>query len=170
MNMNRLRTSILALLFAFAIAKTALPQSAPRAAPPATASNGPVAFPMTLGDMMNTFVQPRHEKLGLAGRAQNWALAEYALVELRQTFAGIIKAEPHFRGLPVGELVDAAVMQPMNAVETAIGEQDPKKFAGAYAQLTAGCNACHKAAFHPFVVIKAPTVSAFPNQDFSPRP
>ena len=31
-----------------------------------------------------------------------------------------------------------------------------------------GCNACHGALFHPFVVIKAPDASAFPNQKFAP--
>lgn len=53
---------------------------------------------MTMGDMMNTLVQPRHSKLGLAGQDANWPLASYALVELRQVFAGIAKAQPRFRG------------------------------------------------------------------------
>jgi len=30
-----------------------------------------------LGDLMTTTVQPRHTKLGLAGRAQNWSYAAY---------------------------------------------------------------------------------------------
>jgi hypothetical protein len=172
MNNISFRAGIPALLFTVAATTAALPQAAPQPTAPAAGTEGAaaVAFPMTLGDMMNTLVQPRHVKLGLAGQARNWALAEYALVELRQTFAGIVKAEPHFRGLPIGELVDAAVSGPMNAVETAIREQNAKKFAASYAQLTAGCNACHQAAFHPFVVIKAPAVSAFPDQDFNPRP
>ena len=59
------------------------PQSAP-----------PVPYAMTMGDMMNTLVQPRHLKLGIAGHAGNWPLAAYALVEIRQTFAGIVKAQP----------------------------------------------------------------------------
>lgn len=155
-----------ALLFLVVTGSAALPQGAP---PVNQASEAPVPYTMTLGDMMDTLVQPRHAKLGLAGRAQNWPLAEYSLVEIRQVFAGIVKAQPRFRGLPVGELVDAAVSQPMNAVEAAIKQQDPAKFAAAYAQLTQGCNACHAAVEHPFVVIKAPDASAFPNQDFSLR-
>jgi len=55
---------------------------------------------MTMGDMMDTLVQPRHAKLGLAGRAANWPLAAYALAEIREVFAGITKAMPRFRGLP----------------------------------------------------------------------
>ncbi len=31
-----------------------------------------------------------------------------------------------------------------------------------------GCNACHMELDHPYVVIKTPDASAFPNQDFKP--
>ena len=168
MNKHPVYLGALALLFATAAGDTAFPQAAQQpAAAPAGVAVAPYA--MTLGDMMNTLIQPRHAKLGLAGRAQNWPLAAYALVEIRQSFAGIVKAVPKFRGLPVGQLVDAALSQPMDAVDAAIKEQDAKKFAAAYAQLTAGCNACHTALDHPFVVIKPPDASAFPNQDFNPR-
>jgi len=162
------RTPLLAplvLLSAAAPAGVALPQAAAPAKPAAPA---PAPYVMTMGDMMNTLIQPRHAKLGLAGQARNWPLAQYALVEIRQAFAGIVKAQPRFMGLPVDQLVDAAVTQPMNAVDAAIKEQDANKFATAYAQLTAGCNACHTAVEHPFVVIKVPEASAFPNQDFNP--
>lgn len=135
--------------------------------PPPSADKAPaVPYVLTMGDMMNTLIQPRHTKLGLAGRAGNWPLAEYALVEIRQAFAGIKKAQPKFRGLPVPELVDAALGAPLDAVEAAIREQDTKKFAAAYDRLTQGCNACHQSVDHPFVVIKPPDASAFPDQDF----
>jgi hypothetical protein len=159
-----------ALISVGAIVGFASAQTAPSASsPPSGAGAAPVPYTMTLGDMMNTLIQPRHAKLGLAGEAQNWPLAQYALAEIRQAFAGIVKAQPRFMGLPVQQLVDAAVTSPMNAVDAAIKQQDPQKFAAAYAQLTAGCNACHTALEHPFVVIKVPDASAFPNQDFNPR-
>jgi hypothetical protein len=158
-----------ALLFVAAFDGTALPQTAAPAPPPNSANAAPGPYALTMGDMMNTLIQPRHAKLGLAGQAQNWPLAQYALVEMRQAFAGIEKAQPKFAGLPVAQLVDAALGQPMNAVDAAIKEQDAKKFDAAYAQLTAGCNACHTAIDHPFVVIKPPDASTFPNQDFSPH-
>jgi hypothetical protein len=141
-----------------------LSQGAQQPAPPPDAA--PVPYALTMGDMMNTLVQPRHAKLGIAGRAGNWPLAGYALVEIRQTFAGIVKAQPRFRGYPVGELVDAALSAPLRAVDAAIKQQDTAKFAAAYDQLTQGCNACHASLDHPFVVIKAPAASAFPDQDF----
>lgn len=169
MNRPAVLVAALALVFAVVAPNAGRPQTASPAAGAAANANAPVPYALTMGDMMNTLIQPRHAKLGLAGRAQNWALAEYALVEIRQSFAGIVKAQPRFNGLPVGQLVDAAVTAPMNAVEAAIRQRDPKRFAAAYDQLTQGCNACHTAVDHPFVVIRVPDASAFPNQDFSPH-
>jgi len=145
---------------------TAQQPAPPPSAPPVAA---PAPYTPTMGDMMNTLVQPRHAKLWLAAHAENWPLAAYALVEIRQSFAGIVKAQPRFRGLPVAELVDAAMSQPIAAVDAAIKQKDAAKFAAAYDQLTQGCNACHATVDHPFVVIKAPDASAFADQDFSPR-
>jgi len=166
MNKSRASAGALAMAFLIAAGSAGSPQIAP---PPQPLPSAPAPYVLTMGDMMNTLIQPRHAKLGLAGHAQNWALAGYALVEIRQSFAGIVKAQPRFRGLPVGELVDAALSQPLDAVDAAVKQQDPKKFAAAYDQLTQGCNACHGAVDHPYVVIKAPDASAFSNQEFSPR-
>jgi hypothetical protein len=68
--------------------------------------------------------------------------------------------------LPVAELIDAAMTQPIGAVDAAIKQRDAQKFAVAYNHLTQGCNACHAAVDHSCVVIKTPDASAFPNQDF----
>ena len=129
-------------------------------------ANAPVPYVMTMGDLMNTLVQPRHLKLGLAGQAQNWPLAKYALEQLRAAFANIVSAKPKFAGMPVGDLVDLALTPPLNAIEAAIKQQDAQKFAAAYDQVTMGCNACHMELDHPYVVIKTPDASAFPDQEF----
>jgi hypothetical protein len=153
----------------FSAAGIGFSQTAPQPAsppPPPPAPNAPVPYVMGMGDLMNTLIQPRHAKLGLAGKAENWALANYALVELRQAFAGIAKAVPKFRGMPVGDLVDLALTQPFKAVEAAIKQQDAQKFAAAYDQVNQGCNACHMELDHPYVVVKTPDASAFPNQEF----
>ncbi len=163
MNVRIARIAVLAALSLAGAAGVAFSQTAP---PPPPASSGPVPYVMGMGDLMNTLIQPRHAKLGLAGKAENWALANYALSELRQVFAGIVKAVPKFRGMPVGDLVDLALTQPLNAVEAAIKQQDAQKFAAAYDQVTQGCNACHMELDHPYVVIKTPDASAFPNQEF----
>jgi hypothetical protein len=156
------KTIVLIGLIAAAVIAAARAQQ-----PSPSAASAPVPYVLTMGDMMNTLIQPRHAKLGIAGHAGNWALAGYALVEIRQAFAGIVKAQPKFHGYPVADLADAALKQPLAAVDDAIKAQDAKKFATAYDQLTQGCNACHASLDHPFVVIKVPDASAFPNQDFS---
>src|SRR5580698_5870012 len=130
MNKHYAPIAMLAMLLLLAARGAGLSQT-----PPLPPDATPMPYAMTMGDMMNTFVQPRHAKLGLAGRAGNWPLAAYALVEIRQAFAGIVKAQPRFRGLPVAELADAAMKQPLAAVDDAIKQQDPKKFAVAYDQL-----------------------------------
>jgi hypothetical protein len=168
--MKRSLATIILLAAAALLARdnASLAQNASPPAPPPAAA-GPVPFQMTMGDMMNTLVQPRHAKLGLAGKAENWALALYAITEVRQAFNAISKSLPRFRGLPVPELVEAAVGQPIKDVAAAIKQQDAQQFAAAYEKLTQGCNACHATADHPFVVIKAPDESNFPNQDFNAR-
>jgi hypothetical protein len=168
------RTTFIAI-FAIGIITTAslgfwqtthAPAQQPASPPP----NAPVPYVMGMGDLMNTLIQSRHAKLGLAGKAENWALANYALSELRQVFERIGKAVPKFRGMPVPDLIDAALTAPLGAVEAAIRQKDPQKFATAYDQVTLGCNACHIELDHPFVVIKTPDASAFPNQEFgAPR-
>src|ERR1700691_6165279 len=87
---------MLAALAAFAGTATFAVRSAAQDEPnPADAA--PAPFSPNMGDLMNLLIQPRHAKLGLAGKAENWPLANYALAELRQAFAGITKAVPKFR-------------------------------------------------------------------------
>jgi hypothetical protein len=134
----------------------------------------PAPFQPHMGTLMGMLIQPRHAKLGLAGQAENWPLAAYALRELKQGFAVVAKAVPRFRGQPVAELVDGAVSHPLTLLDFAIKLRYPAQFNEAYGQLTAGCNACHATTGHPFVVIKVPEagvpgLSAFPDQDFVPK-
>jgi hypothetical protein len=166
MSIRIARIAVVAALSLAGAIGVAFAQSAPPAPPANSGPAPPVPYVMGMGDLMNTLIQPRHAKLGLAGKAENWPLANYALSELRQAFAGIVKAVPKFRGMPVGDLVDLALTQPLNAVEAAIKQQDAQKFATAYDQLGQGCNACHMELDHPYVVIKTPDASAFPNQEF----
>src|SRR5215510_9187511 len=114
----------------------------------------PAPFNPQMSALMSMLIQPRHAKLGLAGKAENWPLAAYALRELKQGFAVVAKAVPRFRGRPVAELVDSAVGQPITLLDFAIKLRYPSQFNDAFGQLTAGCNACHATNEHPFVVIK----------------
>jgi len=105
----------------------------------------------------------------LAGKAENWPLARYALRELRQGFLVVSHAVPRWKGLPVPDLVDAAMTNPITRLDFAIKLRAAKQFDEAYGELTAGCNACHGTTDNAFIVIKAPDASAFPNQEFQPK-
>lgn len=111
----------------------------------------------------------RHAKLWLAGKAENWPLAAYALKELRQGFLVVSHAVPRWKGLPVPDLVDAAMSRPITLADVAIKLHSAKQFDEAYGELTAGCNACHVTTDNAFIVIKAPEQSPFPNQEFQPK-
>jgi len=123
-----------------------------------------------LGELMTAFVQPRHIKLGLAGGAQNWTYAAYELGELRETFDDVGKLVIKHGNLEIAPAIAATVKPPMDTLDKAIKAKDAAAFTKAYADLTAGCNACHQSAEHPMIVIKVPDIAgtAFLDQDFSP--
>ena len=129
----------------------------------------PAPFNPQMAALMGMLIQPRHAKLGLAGAAENWPLANYSLRELRQGFAVTSRAVPRWKGLPVPDLFDAAVDRPLKLIEAAVKLQYKAQFDEAFGKLTEGCNACHATTEHPYIVIKAPAASAFPNQDFEPK-
>jgi len=126
----------------------------------------PAPFNPQMGALMGMLIQPRHTKLGLAGQADNWPLAAYMLRELKGGFAVVAKAVPRWKGLPVPDLIEAAVDNPLRVVDAAIKVRSRSQFDEAYARLTDGCNACHATTDHSFVVIKVPDVSPYPNQEF----
>jgi hypothetical protein len=135
---------------------------------PNPADAAPQPFNPQLSALMLMLIQPRHAKIGLAGHAENWALAGYAFKEMQQGFGVISRAVPRFKGLPVGELIDAALKQPFAVLDFAIKAGDTRQFNEAFGKVTAGCNACHSSTDNPFIVIKAPDASNFTNQEFSP--
>jgi hypothetical protein len=128
----------------------------------------PQPFNPQLSALMNMIIQPRHAKLGLAGKAENWALAGYMFKELKAGFGVVGRAVPRWKGLPVPDLIEAAMDQTWPVLDFAIKAGEPHQFMEAYGKLTQGCNNCHATADHAFVVIKVPDASAWPNQEFQP--
>jgi hypothetical protein len=136
---------------------------------PRAADAEPAPFNPQMSALMSMLIQPRHAKLGMAGKAENWALAGYAFKELKQGVAVISRAVPRWKGLPVPDLFDAALSPSFAVLDFAIKAGEPNQFAQAYERLTQGCNNCHSTMEHPFVVIKAPDgTGPFPNQEFKP--
>src|SRR5262249_50859021 len=136
-------------------AQTAAP--AQGAAPP---------FNPGFADLMNRLVQPRHAKLGLSAREEDWALARYGAHGLKASLANIGHWRPRLGEQSVPDMMEATTGEPIKAIEAAIEARDLGKFNAAYARLTEGCNSCHVALNHKFIVIKEPDRSLFGNQDF----
>jgi hypothetical protein len=123
-----------------------------------------------MGDLMTMLVQPRHIKLALAGKAQNWVYATYELSELRNAFGRISHTIPTYRTWDTAQMIAALMQRPLSDLDHAIIAADAEKFASAYGELTQACNACHATQEHPMVVIKVPASPMFPDQDFRRKP
>ena len=121
-----------------------------------------------LGDLMTAFVQPRHIKLGLAGKERNWLYAAYELDQLRETLADIAEILPKYRDLSIPDMITSTVREPLAALNRAIQAKDSNQFSEAYGRLTASCNTCHQSYDRAAIVIRLPTVNSFPDQDFRP--
>ncbi|MGH8217195.1 MAG: cytochrome family protein [Steroidobacteraceae bacterium] len=123
----------------------------------------------SFGDLMTMAVQPRHIKLGVAGRAANWAYAAYEVNELRNAFARIARTIPLYNGADTQALFVAMTRASLDSVTAAIKDRNAGEFHRAYAQLTAACNACHVSQRHAFVVITVPLTSPYADQDLRAR-
>jgi hypothetical protein len=158
------------LLAAIAVLGLGADAQTPQAPPAPQTRGGPASTTLNyvpgVGDLMDLLVQPRHAKLGLALKAGNWPLAAYAHKELAQSFRTVATVQPKFKNLTVSEMIESMTGEPMRSLDDAIRARDPKRAAAAFADLTDGCNACHTALEHAFVVIKVPEASSFPNQEF----
>ena len=161
MSSRRQTIAVVAATLAFA---AVLPGTARADDPPAGG-----AFRFGLGDHMTVLIQPRHLKVGLAGRERNWEYLKHGIHELEEALEHAGKAVPKWRDLDIAALIKGATEAPIEAVEKAIDKKDAAAFDAAYQRLTEACNACHHSAKVDMVVIQVPKgPSPFLNQDFRP--
>ena len=145
---------------------------APSAATPATQvapikTDTAPAYHPSMGDLMTMAVQPRHIKLGFAGKTRNWTYAAYEADELKNAFSRIARTIPDYRNTDVAKTANTYMKAPIEALTAAITNSDARAFDVAYAEVTDGCNECHQALEHPAVRIRAPTnAEAYADQDF----
>ena len=151
---------IFAILFAAVLLAT-LQARAQEASTPQAATPGPASEPYEpgLGEIM-ALQQMRHIKLWFAGRAGNWPLADYEIDELKEGFDDVNQRLG-------GDMVEKAVAARIAALEKAVEAKDRAAFANAFDQLTAGCNSCHQALDHAFIVIQRPTSLPYSDQSFA---
>lgn len=131
--------------------------------------------PFTPGvdDLMTMLVQPRHQRLYLAGTRKNWELAAFQASELRSSLRRIAEVYPVYLGIDIPQALDAMIVPALKDLDAAIASASPVRFESAFRRVTQSCNDCHVFTEHPFLVVKVPdpnAMSAFADQDFSPRP
>src|SRR5256714_13545004 len=85
----------------------------------------PAPFNPQMSALMSMLIQPRHAKLGLAGKAENWALAGYAFKELKQGVAVVSRAVPRWKSLPLPGLFDAALSPSFAVLGFGIKAREP---------------------------------------------
>jgi hypothetical protein len=127
------------------------------------------AYVPGLGDFMTAAVQPHHIKVGLAGHTGNWPLAEYEAKELRETFEDVTTYQGAWHDFPIAKLVKTNLEPALDDLDKAVAAKNPANFKKAYDRVTAACNSCHQATSNGFVVIKTPSGSDFPDQEFQPH-
>ncbi len=127
----------------------------------------PPSYRPVTSDLMNTIVQPRHIKLWLAGSGGDWEYAEYERHNIGGALARIATAIPDYKGRSMADLIEAFATPQLADLEIAIKAKDPAAFGTAYEALTLGCNQCHQATNHAYVVIKRPSSDPFADQGFS---
>ncbi len=81
-----------------------------------------------MGDLMTIAVQPRHIKLGLAGKQKNWQYATYELSELRNAFARIARTIPKYQNMDTAEMMTALTQAPLDTLAEAITATSSAKF------------------------------------------
>ena len=133
---------------------------------PAPAQTAQPDYHPSLGDLMTMAVQPRHIKLGLAGRARNWGYLTYEASELRNAFNRVARTVPTYRNQDMAGMVAANIKDPLDHLDEAIKARDGRRFDSAYAEVTRACNSCHQGLGHAEVVIQPPQAGMYPDQSF----
>lgn len=154
--MKPLFAAVAASLYLMAVGANAQNAPAPAAAEPAATSAGFAG----LTEIM-ILQQLRHIKLWFAGHAGNWALANYEIGELSD---GFDEVDQQLGGGTANTMVGA----PLKELQKAVDDKNSAAFAAAYDRLSAGCNACHHALDHAFIVIQRPTTLPYSDQTFAP--
>ena len=162
--MHRLRNA--AVLAAASVALAVPAGSRAQPAPPAAAAAPVPDYHPSFGDLMTMAVQPRHIKVGVAGKARNWTYVTYESSELRNAFGRIARTIPAYRGSKLADLFAAGITPQLDEMDAAIKAKDGKAFDAAYGHLTQACNACHAALEHAYVVVQEPQGSPYADQDF----
>jgi len=117
-----------------------------------------------VGEIMNGIIQPHHYKLYLAGKQQNWILADYEIKQLKGGFDRVGKYHKNTLSANAIPIISPSI----TAIEKFINEKNTTLFNRGFIALTKACNTCHQATGYGFNIITVPVENSFGNQQFSP--
>lgn len=123
-----------------------------------------VDYHPSFADLMTMAVQPRHIKLGIAGKARNWEYVAYEARELRNAFNRVARTIPTFNKQSMPDMFNANIMPAMDKLDAAIKAKDGAAFDAAYREVTTSCNNCHTGLDHAYIVIHEPAASPYADQ------
>ena len=79
-----------------------------------------VDYHPSFADLMTMAVQPRHIKLGIAGKARNWDYVAYEARELRNAFTRVGRTIPVFSKQSMPDMFASNIMPAMDKLDAAI--------------------------------------------------
>lgn len=116
-------------------------------------------------------LQIRHARLWQAVESRNYMLAQFQLAELREAFDGIVETNGEHASLQpnkLSEVLPANVGPALAQLQAAVDAKDAARLEAGYDALTTGCNGCHEAAAHGFLVIQRPKTPLLDNLRAAP--
>jgi hypothetical protein len=122
-----------------------------------------------LGDLMHA-LQLRHAKLWFAGASANWELAAFELHEIEENLARVGQWHANSEDIAMAPAIKAYTQAGRYALEQSIGRREGAAFTAAFDRFTQGCNDCHRASKHGFIVIERPRMEPYSNQRWAPAP
>ena len=113
------------------------------------------------GEFMSN-IQAHHSKLWFAGQNQNWELANFEVIEIKEALEDIQKFQSERE-----ESKNIVMLNPaIDSISKAINQKNSVQFKSSFVILTNACNNCHRATNFGFNRVIVPQTSSFSNQDF----
>ena len=106
-------------------------------------------------------------KLWHAGLAENWALADFYVHELREAMEELEEADIKEEGLALSTLIQTLPKPALENINHSIKARDRSSFKDHYQSLLKACNACHYSTGKEFIKIQSPPGLEEENQSFS---
>ena len=113
------------------------------------------------------YYQRFSHKLWLAGKNENWELADFYTHELEEVSEELIENDVIHDDYNLSNLSQSMLLPKIEKVEEAIRKKDQVLFLDSYELMIGSCNLCHQATKHDFIKILVPNDSSVWNQDFS---